>query len=297
MKYLVVITGVLVAALAFLPARPTLSVFAQAENAPAEVPQEQSVASTSALPIDSYIIETQASQDQVKELRSYYNKVVVLYRNQEREALLAQSQYEQLTTLSALEEAVAKTKLAVISRDEVLATYVSILFFELRDTVGVNLQSKSEVLDALEILFEQLKNHKAQAESASSRDDLAVLHGAFQVIGPTTQETTQQAVTLITLGRLQTVSDKGKSLTEEIDTTLATLELEPAELAKKQRALTVTKQLNDDIAAEFRQIYDRIQDGQSTSQWLGVQDKTNVLYANLSQLVSYLLELATQVPN
>lgn len=244
------------------------------------------------VPVERLVVETQANQQQLEELRDYYGDIVLQYRNQERVALIAQNQYEQLVTLSALEEAVVSTKTAMISRDEVLATYVSLLFFELRDTVGVNIVQKSEILTQLEQDFKDLKRHKEIAETATTREDIADLNEAFAILGPRVQDTTKKAVTLITVGRLQTVSDKGIVLTSQIETALSNASLPPAELSKQQRALQVTQQLNEQIKEEFRELYQQLSGTADSSRWGNVQEDVSVIYADLNQLLSYLKELS-----
>lgn len=260
----------------------------------AETPNAQAYQEVT-VPVERLVIQTEADKEQLDKLKAYYGEIVLSYRNQEREALLAQSQYEQIVTLSALEEAVTKTRSAIVTRDEVLATYVSLLFFELRDTVGVNLVQKNGVLSQLEQTFKDLKDHKARAEAATTREDITLLNEQFAEIGPQTQGLTGQASTLITVGRLQTVNDKGKTLTTDLEKALDSANLNPADLAKQKRALDVTKQLNEQIDEEFRKLYQRLEQSQTTSQWQNVQDITNIIYANLSQLVSYLQELSNQV--
>jgi len=242
--------------------------------------------------LSDLVVETTSDADQIKTLQVYYQQAILQYRTYEREALVSQTQYQQLRTLSSLEEAVVKTKLAESSRDEVLATHISLLFFELRSTLGVNLTQKEPTLKALELSFTALKEHKQQVDAVTTRDELVIVTDSFIELGAAVQSVSDQAQVLITLGRLQTVHDNSRVTLEKIAKEFENSQLSPSELSKQQRALVVTRDADAKLTSLFQITYQDMERYSVGSRWTNLQEGLTDIYGNLSQLLAYLEELA-----
>ena len=80
----------------------------------------------------------------IKDLKILYRDQIEAYRNSEKEFVIAKSHYFNVQTLTALEEAVGATELAMDHRSKVLITYLELIGATLEDTAGVELALKEE---------------------------------------------------------------------------------------------------------------------------------------------------------
>lgn len=162
-------------------------------------------------------VQTRPPQtERINQLRQEYRGYLEKYRADDREYQIANEQYLQLGTLVSLETAVRATRQAMLSRNQVLVTYLTILQIQLEDATGVSLENKERVLTRLEAMIAELTAFETQIEVAQDRGQVTNVAADFTVLSPQIEDVAYQAQTLLAASRLQAVFDTATSLGEEV---------------------------------------------------------------------------------
>ena len=82
------------------------------------------------------VFEKPELDDQIADVRATYRSQLEQYRTAERKYVLAKEQYLKLNTLVSLEDAVKATREAMLARDQVLTSYLTLLRLLLIDATG-----------------------------------------------------------------------------------------------------------------------------------------------------------------
>ncbi len=231
---------------------------------------------------------------QIEDLKKTYRGQLETYRTTERQYLLAKGQYTQLKTLVALEVVVKASREAIVARNLVLTTYLSLLRLQLIEATGINLNQKDQALKDLESLISDLKTYQTQAEAIADRNQLLQAAVAFKPLGPRTEEVAYQSASLLAIGKIQTVYDKALPLSQEViaiassnSAGLKKGEVERAaqeterELAEVRDTLT---ELNQEMESSNNRDYSR-------SSYSQVLQQLGTVYVGLTQSLNYIQEL------
>ena len=240
------------------------------------------------------VFETVRYEQELQDLTIEYKNLLNTYVQAEADFKFAQAQYNQLQTLAAMEEAIEASKKVFIARDEVLIRYAKILKLKLYLTYGVYLPRKQAQIDQLDELIGQLEIHLQATQAVTTRDELMQTTSDFELLGAQLQAQVQLTTPLFSLGKLQTTFDKTENLIAQIKQNVADSDLSAADKATKQRWL----KLVNDKQAEAKVQLDAFNGPPQYEILRGEQVEvipegdTNSIYALLSQVLSYLEEIA-----
>lgn len=258
---------------------PISIVFAQVSSSPSSSPQP-----TSSAPLD------QDAAAQMSTLRSQYRTQLDVYRTDEHNFSLSRDQYNQLQTLTALEEAVKSTQKVLLSRDEVLLTYLKMLRLTFTQTTGVQLQLKNNQLKIIDALIMAINRNKDLASHAVTRvqADQAALD--FAAFSPLLQQISSQTILIMSYGKVQSLFDKTVTVRNEIKTHVLQQETDPLKLSEKQRAFVQIDQTVDLVDFQLKGVLAGLSGGQNF-QTTQTGEQLNQAYAGISRTFAYLDEV------
>jgi hypothetical protein len=193
------------------PARAQESTEVSASDAATTQPSEEATP----LPIDTIFIKPQQSEE-IQKLLKLYQDQVEKYSVSEREYRTAKAQFFKLETLQSLEEAITKTRQVMLDRDDVLITYAELVRAHLQDTDGVEISLKTAADSDLEALIIALKEHREKVAATKDREEMKRRAQEFALITKAINERLSVAISLISLGDLQTIYDRNKLIYTEI---------------------------------------------------------------------------------
>jgi hypothetical protein len=231
---------------------------------------------------------------ELEALRITYRSQLEAYRDQERQHSIAKEQYAQLKTLASLEAAVVTTRQVLITRAEVLDTYLTILRLTLQAQPGIDVSRKERLLIELDSLRQSLGQHKAQVEQVNERIALAQVAQEFTPLGASIETKSYHVQSVIALGRLQTVFDKSLSLSSRMKEQSLS-ETSTIQQSRRERAFSETERTADSIRQQLiaNELEVQKEEGYSRSQYTRFSGNLGSVYANVSQFVSYLEEILT----
>lgn len=262
--------------------KPVISVNAQSPS-PEVSPELEATVSAQELvapPLDQELLT----------LGNTYRGQLAEYREAERAFQIASQQYLQLNTLVSLENALQNMKRAMVLRDQVLITYLTILQRQLSSATGINLDQKNNLSTALGIQLEELRNHLQTVEAADTRDQIVSAGESFIELGKATEDVAYQVQTTLATGRLQTVYDKTTILANEIDQTLVqtTSDIKQGE---RQRAITEVRSALGRAKAGIDELVAKRRTTGSQSNFQSALRNLNQVYGDLTLSLDYLDEL------
>ena len=230
--------------------------------------------------------------DEIVSLRAVYRTQLEEYRTAERQTQIANGQYAQLGTLTALETAVTSTRKTMLLRATVLESYLTLLRLQLTDATGINLPDKDRVMTRLDAVLSEIATHRQQAESATDRTDITNLTTDFDALSSQIESAAYEAQSMLAIGKLQTVYDKTLALSLEVrDAAGETTELKKAE---RERAYN---EIQNTLAAVKANIDNTTPEPERSGSQFSRSALSNVLrdlgsvYIGLSQSLSFLSEL------
>lgn len=229
-------------------------------------------------------------EQELSVLRQTYRGQLAEYRDAERSYQIAAQQYVQLNTLVSLESAVQHMKKAMVLRDQVLITYLSILRTQLSFATGINLDQKQVLETEVQTKLTQLKDHLQTAETAANKDEVTLVATNFEVLGEETSETAYKVQTVVATGKMQTVYDKTTSLADEIDKDLVqtTTDIKQGE---RQRAITEVRVTLGRAKTGIEYLLENQRQSASQNSLQSALTDLNQVYGSLAQALNYLDEL------
>lgn len=242
------------------------------------------------------ILQKQRLEQQIQDTKTQLLSELSSHQQQEKKYRVALDQYKRLQTLSSIEEAVSATKNAMLSRNQVLKTYLELNRLKLIEAEGIEISHKQIVLDQLESNQEILRSFEKKLNQELNREQINQLAEEFEPIGQQLQETSYYALNLLSIGRLQAVYDQALAIYQKI------LEDESVEdsliqQTERQRALNEVDKLFTQIAplleAQWADL-EQVRTSQHSDYqrfYRSIFDDLNPIYAQLSQLTAYLEEL------
>jgi hypothetical protein len=192
-----------------------------------------------------------------------------------------------------LEDAVKATQKVLLSRDAVIITYLKMLRVTFNQSTGIQLQLKSAQLKNIDSLLEQLTKNQELAAKAVSRQQVAEVVTQFDAISPVLQETSSQALIIMSYGRVQSLFDKTKAIKNEMSTYIEQQPLGALKLSEKKRAFDQINQTMEGVETELKEVLSSFNDEDDRRNDTQVVEQLNQAYAGISRTLSYLQEVLT----
>lgn len=232
-------------------------------------------------------------QKDIAELTASYRGQLAEYRTLEQEYIVAKEQYRQLKTLAALEEGIQKTKLVMLSRQQVMETYLRLLKVQLLDAQGVEVTVKEKAISQIDNQLVALGVHRQEVEAIDDRLDIVTVSEHFDSIGPAVEQTGFYALSLLGMGRLQVVVDKSRTLKDDI---AAEVDRTDNQLTKsqRQRAITETTRTLDAAQSTLSKLKEQLntnQESVSRSSYAQLMRDVEPAYASAAKALSFLDEV------
>lgn len=239
----------------------------------------------------SVIFEQETLRPEIDALTISYRGIIEDYRNKERLYTIAKKDYEQLQTLRSLEEAVNATREVIVARTDVLLTYFELLKLELREAEGVVLQTKLDAIKDVEAEIMYLREYKATAEQADTREKVLNLTPEFELHQKILMERGYYSLSLISIGKLQAVHDKSVIIKDDIAVSLQDDQVDTLKTAQRQRALDQTTQTLGEVNAILYKQSTALNKTSAQGSYTTLRDELSTTYSQLSLSINYLREL------
>jgi hypothetical protein len=263
-----------------------------------EILQTQEVSESASADVESKgeevsVVSKPLLQDEIKTVEQTYKGQLETYRTAINRYQIAKQQYTQLQTLTSLEEAVRATREAMIARNDVLLTYLTLLRLNLIQATGINLTLKDPTITQLEATHAWLGQHQEKVTSAVDRAKLLEVADEFSTRQESITNIAYLTQSLLAVGKLQTVYDKTVLLAEEVETEVVQGKTDVKQgerqraLAEIEREISLVQQffaaVNQDMEKENTQF--------SRSFYTKLQRDLGSAYSQLAQTLSHLSEL------
>lgn len=219
------------------------------------------------------------------------------YQQQEKQYRIAIDQYQRLQTLASIEEAVSSARKSMVSRNQVLKTYLNLLRLKLTEAEGIEVTHKNQALALIEAEIEDLKDFDQKLDQDLDREEINVAAQEFAPLGAQVKETSHYALSLLAIGRLQAVYDQAFAIQQKIkqkDNTGENL----VQRTQRQRSLNEVDRLLEELLGQLRELWDDLEPGSYYNRenfyqvfYKNMFDDLNSIYSKLAQLVSFLEEL------
>ena len=233
----------------------------------------------------------------IAELRILYINQVELYRNSEKAYTIAKINFQQVQTLSALEEAVKATKLVMTERSKVLITYLELLDTVLIETNGIELDLKNQSHTELTGLINAIKIHQDNIIVSNNRESMVLLSDEFEAIEFSFTSSVYKALSLTRIGKIQEVRDKSEIIKADIEDRNNSQDISTSDNSKIKRAYIEIERNFDTVNKNLAELNEKFleakKDGYSRSFYEGVLSDLGPVYAQISKSLDHLEELIT----
>jgi len=253
----------------------------------------QTISATEAAAVPNYVYTKPLLDPEILDLTNTYRSQLEQYRNSENRYQVAKVQFQQLNTLQSLEAAVKATNEAMAARDAVLITYLRLLRLLLIQTNGINLDQKNPTVATLEQHIQTVQDHAVLVAAADDRYELATVADSFDVFSVQLQQTSYRTLSLLAVGKLQTVYDQALSLSQEIGQVIATAEADIKQ-GERQRAYTEVQNQLSTVQQSFSIVNAVLSnsEGQITQfAYSNTLDSLQTIYGSLWQGLSFMAEI------
>ncbi len=270
----------------------TTMVSAQTVATPAVTASPTSDPTASTAPVTS-TYRKESIENDIEEVKRSYRGQLEEYRRLDQQYRVALQEWENLNTLSSLEQAVQATRKAMDMRDQVLLTYVELLRLELIHAEGINLTHKEIAVTNLEELKKALTRHKEGVQVANDRASINTAAQNFTLLSPTYVRVSAFSTSLLQLGKLQTIYDRSLTLKSDLEITNATsaagLTQEENERALRQieNNLIKSQEYIDEADAVLQKSLD-------ADQPVKLSREISDIFVVLTQVVRFLEEVASK---
>lgn len=233
----------------------------------------------------------------IKDLRILYRDQVEVYRNSEKAFTIAKTNYEQVQTLAALEEAVKATQVVMSDRSRVLITYLELIDAVLIETNGVELDLKDQSHTELFGIINAIKIHQENILVSKDRQAMAFLSDEFEPISLSYQSAVYKALSLIRIGKIQEVHDKSEIIEVDIKKEHDSQDASDAKISRRKRAYAEIEQSFDTVNDNLAELNDTFtkarREGFTRSFYQTILEELAPVYAQISKSLDHLEELIT----
>ena len=240
------------------------------------------------------ILQKQRLDEEIRLLNETYRGQLTEYRTAEKAFQIARDQYQQLQTLASINEVTEAARQVMKLRGQVLLTYFELLRVRLIAAEGIELSLKEPLLPKIEQRKNWLQQEQQLIAAANDREQFNTLADAFSEQLPPLQATSQEAITLLTVGKLQDVFDRLALIGEDLTKTEAS-----NSALVDSRAMRETKRATEEVRVSFQTIWDElrrnIQNDNISNFYTNLSKTLNPVYSNLNKLAAFLAELPRSV--
>ncbi len=270
------------------------TVLAQSEATDEAITTDQVITgSGSAVAELTKVRETQ----RIKDLRILYRDQVEVYRNSEKAFTIAKTNYNQVLTLAALEEAVKATQVVMLDRSRVLITYLELIDAVLIETNGVELDLKDQSHTEMFGLINAIKIHQESIQISKDRQAVSFLADEFEPISFSYQSAVYKALSLIRIGKIQEVHDKSEIIEVDIKKEHESQDVSDAKVSKRKRAYTEVEESFKTINTNLTELNDTFtkarREGFTRNFYETILEDLAPVYAQISKSLDHLEELIT----
>lgn len=243
------------------------------------------------------VFSKERETQRITQLRTLYRNQVEVYRNAEKAYIIAKTNFEQVGTLSSLEEAVKATNIVMQERSKVLITYLELLDAVLNETNGVELNLKAQSSTELVGLITALKIHQEEIMLSNSRESMVILSDSFEPIANSYTSTVYKALSLIRIGQMQEVRDKSEIIMKDIVTSHELSDSSSTAIAKRNRAYIEIERnfetVNENLSKLNNKFLEAKREGFSRSFYENILQDLGPVYVQISKSLDHLEELLT----
>ena len=239
------------------------------------------------------VYEKESFSKDIRQLKLQYRGELEEYRSLENSYLIAKQQYYKLNTLASLEDVVQKTQAAMSSRAKVLKTYLRLLRLELLSQPGIELPAKTATEQSLLSALQQIEQHQQRFEKDLDKLQIGEIAEEFKTLIDQTEEAVYQALTVMSIGELQTIHDKAIVLKSDMESEIATAG-GALKSAERKRSFAETDRVLNSLKPEFDFVEEKYSKP-STAGYRGVyksiEKQLSSIHSSLSQALTFLGEL------
>lgn len=227
---------------------------------------------------------------EIVQLNEIYRGQLAEYRAAEKEFQIARDQYRQLQTLASINAVTEATREAMKLRAQVILTYMELLRVNLIAAEGVEISLKQLVIERLTVEQEWLQSHLQAIAAGTDREQFNQLADIFAGKQQGIQTVSQEAVSLLSVGKLQNVFDRLAALSEEVAASGASSSAitQSRELRETERTVAATRTSFQNLWTELNTT---IREGKVAGFYDNLAKALNPVYTELNKLTSYLTEL------
>ncbi len=245
--------------------------------------------------VPEQIFNKKRTSERIPELKTLYRDQVEAYRQAYKDFTIAKTNYFNVQTLTALEEAVASTRTVMDSRSKVMITYLEFLVATLEDTSGVELSLKQESLKQLNSMVVALRIHREDIALVKDRAGVNNLADSFVPYAQQYEQVVYKAMALIKIGQVQAVYDRAVLTKQEIAKLQESEEVNAVVQAKRERAYHEIERNFGKINSQLNQLNVRINQAKpesfTQSFYERVLEDLEPIFIQLTKALSYLEEL------
>jgi len=232
---------------------------------------------------------TQEISDQHKQLLGQ----LAVYQQDERKYRITLDQYQRLQTLKSIEDIIEVSRKLILSRNTALNSYLNLLRLQVIESEGIEQTHKNRVIEQIEMLQDQLAQHSNLAQEITDRERVNELAVDFQSVADSINTTSYYALSVLAIGRLQSVYDQALVINQRIrEKDEQTQTTNPA----RNRSLAEVEKLINELPPLNHQAWMQVDKAESAYQsyekvYRNLSQDLNSIYSKLSRLVSYYEEL------
>ena len=242
---------------------------------------------------DPVVYEKESLSRDIRQLKLQYRGELEEYRSLENLYLIAKSQYHKLGTLASLEDAVQKTQEVMVLRDKVLRTYLRLMRLKLLSQPGIELPEKTAAEQSLLSAIKNIEEHQQHFNESLDKVQINKISEDFEVLIDQVEEAAYQALTIISIGELQTIHDKAIILRDDMEVEIASAG-GALKSTERKRSFDETNRLLESLKPKFDWVEDKYAKP-SSSGYKGVhqaiEKQLNSIHSSLAQALAFLEEL------
>jgi len=243
------------------------------------------------------MLTSERETERIAQLRVLYRDEVEAYRNAEKAFTIAKTNFNQVQTLAALEEAVNATQKVMFERSRVMITYLELIDAVLIETKGIELDLKNQTHIELTGLINTLKIHQENIVVSKDRQAMVLLANEFEPISVDYQSEVYKTLSLVRIGKIQEVHDKAEIIKADIVKEHESQEVSSLVISRRERAYAEIERNFDAVNAGLADLNNLFTQGRregfSRSFYEKILEKLSPVYVQISRSLDHLDELIT----
>lgn len=240
---------------------------------------------------DATILQKQSLDAEIIQLEAIYRGQLTEYRSAERDFQIARDQYRQLQTLASINAVTESAKKVMRLRSQALLTYFELMRTHLIAADGIDVSLKEDVLAQITAHTQWLQTHQTTVAGTNDREALNVLADTFTEQNQAFVVTSQEASSVLALGKLQNVFDRLNAVQTDVTAQESTVSGTSQSRASRETSLALeeAKTQLSELWADLNRDRER---GNVVNFYDSLVQNLDPLYANLNKIISFLQEMA-----